>query len=93
MSFVHTIYLENGYRFSVPDNDLADVAPQSKKHKMQSQKAHLWAENYNAAIQFCQELFSKNFLTHLPPESQKKKAPLGSLAEFMKIALSADLAY
>lgn len=26
MSFVHTIYLENGYRFSVPDNDLADVA-------------------------------------------------------------------
>lgn len=26
MSFVRTIYLENGYRFSVPDNDLADVA-------------------------------------------------------------------
>ena len=26
MSFVYTIYLENGYRFSVPDNDLADVA-------------------------------------------------------------------
>lgn len=26
MSFVHTIYLGNGYRFSVPDNDLADVA-------------------------------------------------------------------
>lgn len=26
MSFVHTIYLENGYRFSVPDNDLADAA-------------------------------------------------------------------
>lgn len=26
MSFVHTIYLENGYRFSIPDNDLADVA-------------------------------------------------------------------
>lgn len=26
MSFVHTIYLENGYRFNVPDNDLADVA-------------------------------------------------------------------
>ena len=26
MSFVHTIYLENGYRFNIPDNDLADVA-------------------------------------------------------------------
>lgn len=26
MSFVHTIYLENGYRFNVPDNDLADAA-------------------------------------------------------------------
>lgn len=26
MSFVRTIYLENGYRFSVPDNDIADVA-------------------------------------------------------------------
>lgn len=26
MSFVHTIYLENGYRFSIPDNDIADVA-------------------------------------------------------------------
>lgn len=26
MSFVHTIYLENGYRFSIPDNDLAEVA-------------------------------------------------------------------
>lgn len=26
MSFVHTIYLKNGYRFSVPDNDLADAA-------------------------------------------------------------------
>jgi hypothetical protein len=49
------------------------------KHKMQSQKAHLWAENYNAAIQFCQELFSKNFLTHLPPESQKRKgSPRGA---------------
>lgn len=26
MSFVHTIYLENGYRFSIPDDDLADIA-------------------------------------------------------------------
>ena len=26
MSFVHTIYLENGYRFSIPDNDLTTVA-------------------------------------------------------------------
>lgn len=26
MSFMHTIYLENGYRFNIPDNDLADVA-------------------------------------------------------------------
>lgn len=30
MSFVHTIYLENGYRFSVPDNDLVDVAEDEK---------------------------------------------------------------
>ena len=26
MSFVHTIYLENGYSFSIPDNDLATIA-------------------------------------------------------------------
>lgn len=26
MSFVHAIYLENGYRFSVPDNDLTTIA-------------------------------------------------------------------
>jgi hypothetical protein len=58
--------------------------------KTNSQKAHLWAENYNAAILFCQELFSKNFLAHLPPESKKKKLPEGSLAELMKIALFAD---
>ena len=45
--------------------------------KMSSQKAHLWAENYTTAIQFCQELFSKNFLAYLPPESQKEKAPRG----------------
>lgn len=26
MSFVHTIYLKNGYRFSIPDNDLTTIA-------------------------------------------------------------------
>lgn len=26
MSFVHTIYLENGYRFNIPDNDIANIA-------------------------------------------------------------------
>lgn len=26
MSFVHTIYLENGYRFSIPDIDLTTIA-------------------------------------------------------------------
>lgn len=26
MSFVHTIYLENGYRFSIPDNDITTIA-------------------------------------------------------------------
>lgn len=26
MSFVHTIYLENGYRFSIPDNDITAIA-------------------------------------------------------------------
>lgn len=26
MSFVHTIYLKNGYRFSIPDNDFTTIA-------------------------------------------------------------------
>lgn len=26
MSFVHTIYLKNGYRFKIPDNDLTTIA-------------------------------------------------------------------
>lgn len=26
MSFVHTIYLKNGYCFSIPDNDLTTIA-------------------------------------------------------------------
>lgn len=26
MSFMHTIYLENGYRFNIPDNDLTPIA-------------------------------------------------------------------
>lgn len=46
--------------------------------KMSSQKAHLWAENYTTAIQFCQELFSKNFLAYLPQDSQKKGSLRGA---------------
>ena len=51
------------------------------KHENEFTKAHLWAENYTTAIQFCQELFSKNFLAYLPPESQKEKAPRGEPSE------------
>ena len=32
-------------------------AHQRRNMKTNSQKAHLWAENYNAAIQFCQAFF------------------------------------
>lgn len=39
---------------------------------------------------FVKNFFQKKFLAHLPPESQKEKAPRGSLAELMKIALFAD---
>lgn len=64
---------------------------QARRRRNIITKAHLWAENYNAAIQFCQELFSKNFLANLPPESQKEKAPREEPSrELMKIALFAD---
>ena len=42
--------------------------------KMNSQKAHLWAENYTTAIQFCQELFQKIIWRTCRPSPKKKTA-------------------
>lgn len=55
--------------------------------KINSQKAHLWAENCTTAIQFCQELFSKIFCHTFCTSPKKKRLPEGSLAELMKIVL------
>lgn len=51
MSFVHTIYLENGYRFSVPDNDLADVAEKVINYVSKQFRHYTASDIYGIALQ------------------------------------------
>ena len=49
MSFVHTIYLENGYRFSIPDNDLADVAKKVTNYVSKQLRSYTAGDIYGIA--------------------------------------------
>lgn len=50
MSFVHTIYLENGYRFNIPDNDLADVAKKVTNYVSKQLWSYTASDIYGIAI-------------------------------------------
>lgn len=50
MSFVHTIYLENGYRFSIPDNDLADIAEKVTNYVSKQLRNYTASNIYGVAI-------------------------------------------
>lgn len=50
MSFVHTIYLENGYRFSIPDNDIADVAKKVTNYVSKQFLSYTASDIYGVAI-------------------------------------------
>ena len=49
MSFVRTIYLENGYRFSIPDNDLADVAKKVTNYVSKQLRSYTASSIYGIA--------------------------------------------
>ena len=49
MSFVHTIYLENDYRFSIPDNDLADVAKKVTNYVSKQLRNYTASDIYGVA--------------------------------------------
>lgn len=50
MSFVHTIYLENDYRFSIPDIDLADVAKKVTNYVSKQFRHYTASDIYDIAI-------------------------------------------
>lgn len=50
MSFVHTIYLENGYRFNISDNDIANIAEKVANYVSKQLRNYTASSIYGVAI-------------------------------------------